>query len=219
VAAGRLATEHLLSLGHRRIAFLTHERYVFGRSRAPAHPAPSDENHSGQPDQDRGMRRAILHFDAWEQFCGYEAVMYAAGLEPLVVTHPISAEINVEQQFVDGGVRALDALLAHPGQPTAVVCYNDLEAFGLIRGARLKGLQIPERLSIVGFGDLQHSQIIAPALTTIRVPALEVGQQAALALLECVGGRAAESARIEATIVVRESTAAFSPEPSATGKD
>ena len=77
-------------------------------------------------------------FDAWERYCGYETAMYGAGLEPVVLTHPISGEVDVAQQFVDGGLDAFDALLDHPAKPTAVICYNDLEAFGLLRAARLK---------------------------------------------------------------------------------
>jgi LacI family transcriptional regulator len=188
VAAGRLATEHLIGLGHRRIAMLTHDRYHLGRS-----------------------LESGLHFDAWDRFVGYEAAMKAAGLEPIVTTHPITGEIDVANQFVDGGVTAYDALMAHPAEPTAVVCYNDLEAFGLIRAARLKGDLIPERLSLVGFGDLDHSRIILPALTTVPVPAFEVGRRAAEALLDRIEGKTAESALIESEIVVRETTANAKP--------
>ena len=155
VAAARMSVEHLLGLGHRRIAMLTHERYVVSR----------------------GKQAAM--FDAWERYCGYEAAMYAAGLEPVVLTHPISGEIDVAQQFVDGGLGVFDAVLNHPAKPTAVICYNDLEAFGLLRAARLKGISIGEQLSVVGFGDLDHSRIIVPALTTVLVPAFEVGRRAA----------------------------------------
>ena len=79
VAAARMSVEHLRGLGHRRIAMLTHERYVVGRS-----------------------RQAAMHFDAWKRYCGYEAAMYDAGLEPVVLTHPIT-RVDVAQQFVDGG--------------------------------------------------------------------------------------------------------------------
>jgi LacI family transcriptional regulator len=182
-AAARTAVQHLLDLGHRRIAMLTHERYVVGRN-----------------------RQSGVHFDAWDRYCGYEAAMNAAGLEPLVITHPISGEIDVTQQFVDGGTTAFHDLLAHPAKPTGVICYNDYEAFGLIRGARLAGVALPERLSIVGFSDLDHSRIIVPAVTTVPVPAMEVGRRAAEALLAQIDGQPAESALIEAGIVVREST-------------
>jgi LacI family transcriptional regulator len=183
VAAGRVATEHLIALGHRRIAMLTHERYLLSRGKETG-----------------------LHFDAWDRFTGYEAAMIAAGLEPLVVTHSISGEVGVSNQFVDGGVAAYDSLLTHPARPTGVVCYNDLEAIGLIRAARLKGVVITDQLSVAGFGDLDHSRIIMPALTTVPVPAFEVGRRAAQALLHSIEGKPVASALIESEIVVREST-------------
>ena len=188
VAAARMSVEHLLGLGHRGIAMLTHERYVVGRS-----------------------RQAADAFDAWERYCGYETAMYAAGLEPVVLTHPISGEVDVAQQFVDGGLDAFDALLNHPAKPTAVICYNDLEAFGLLRAARLKGISISEQLSVVGFGNLDHSRIIVPALTTVLVPAFEVGRRAAEALLDCLDEQPVESALIESEIVVRESSGKKKP--------
>ena len=171
---GRASVRHLLDLGHRRIAMLTHERYVLGRG-----------------------KRVASHFDAWERYLGYEASMQAAGLEPLVVTHPISGEVDVEEQFVEGGIAALSLLLSHPARPTAVVCYNDLQAYGLVRAARLAGFYLPERLSTVGFGDMDHARIMTPTLTTVPVPAFEVGRQAAQALLERIDDRTVESKLIE----------------------
>jgi LacI family transcriptional regulator len=187
VAAGRKSVEHLLQLGHRRIAMLTHERYALG-----------------------GGKQAATHWDAWERFRGYEAAMRDAGLEPLVITHSISGEVDVEQQFVDGGIAALSCLLAHPAKPTAVVCYNDLSAFGLMRGARLHRLHtisIPDRLSVVGFGDFEYSRIITPALTTVPIPAFDVGRQAGEAILERIEGENISGMSIGAGLVVRESTA------------
>lgn len=90
-AIGRAATRHLLDLGHRRIAMLTHERYVLGRG-----------------------KRTPVHWDAWERYLGYEAAMQAAGLEPLVVTHPISGEVDVIEQFVEGG-RGVERPAGPPG--------------------------------------------------------------------------------------------------------
>jgi LacI family transcriptional regulator len=180
---GQVATEHLLALGHRTIPMLTHERYQLGKG-----------------------ERAAPHIDAYQRFCGYEATMRKAGLEPIVVTHPIVGEVDVDQQFVDGGVAAYELLTRHPARPTAVVCYNDYEAYGLIRGARLSGTAVPERLSVVGFANLELSRIVEPALTTVPMPGFEVGQRAAQAILDRIDGREVKSALIESDVVVREST-------------
>jgi LacI family transcriptional regulator len=158
----------------------------------------------GLPQTDSG--ETSVHFDAYDRFRGYKAAMEAAGLEPLVLTHPITGEIDVAEQFVNGGVEAIDKVLAHPGRPTAIVCYNDLEAYGLIRGARLQGISIPEQISVVGFGDLDHSRIVAPALTSVTVQAFEVGRRAAQALMDRIEDRPVQSALIECELIVREST-------------
>jgi DNA-binding LacI/PurR family transcriptional regulator len=54
---------------------------------------------------------------------------------------------------------------------------------------------------------MDHSRIMAPALTTIHVPAFEVGRRAAQALLDRIEDRRVESALIESELAVRESTA------------
>ena len=92
---------------------LTHERYVLGKG-----------------------KRMAQALDAWDRYCGYESGGQARGLEPLVIAHSISGEIDVIEQFVNGSAAAWDALLTHSAKPTAVICYNDYEAYGLIRAAQ-----------------------------------------------------------------------------------
>lgn len=160
VAATRDAVRYLAQRGHRRIALLTHDRYRL-----------SQEEHGGRC------------FDAWERYLGYERAVREAGAEPLVFTHPISGEIDVQEEFVAGAAAAFEKIIAHPSAPTAVVCYSDYQAYGLIRAARVAGVALPERLSIVGYGDCEISKVTSPMLTTLRVPAREVGRRAAQVLL------------------------------------
>jgi DNA-binding LacI/PurR family transcriptional regulator len=72
---------------------------------------------------------------------------------------------------------------------------------------------------MVGFADLELSRIVVPALTTVPLPAFEVGQRSAQALLERIEGRPVESASIESEVVIRESTRAFDSELSILAKD
>jgi DNA-binding LacI/PurR family transcriptional regulator len=58
---------------------------------------------------------------------------------------------------------------------------------------------------------LDHSRIIVPALTTVAVPAFEVGRRAAQALLDCLDEQPVESDLIESELVVRESTTTTNP--------
>lgn len=106
------------------------------------------------------------------------------------------------------GKTAMRILLAMGNLPTAVICLNDALAFGAILEARSRGLQLPEELSIVGFDDLDFAAELSPSLTTIRVPAPEIGATAADFLLANIDGRSMPRVlEIPANLVVRTSTA------------
>jgi len=93
--------------------------------------------------------------------------------------------------------------------PTAVTCYNDLVALGVIRALREQGWDVPEDVSVVGFDDLNLLNYVSPSLTTIHVPKRTMGRKAAELLLRQVQNRAETSQRIslDAELVVRSSTA------------
>ncbi|WP_169950861.1 LacI family DNA-binding transcriptional regulator [Microbispora sp. H11081] len=100
-------------------------------------------------------------------------------------------------------------LLTLPDPPTAVVCGNDLQAFGVYEAARLLGLRIPDDLSVVGFDDIEHCAWAAPALTTVRQPFAEIGATAARIALALADGERPPRPVVElgAALVVRDSTA------------
>ena len=62
--------------------------------------------------------------------------------------------------------------------PTAIFACNDLQALGVYDAARQLGRRIPEDLSVVGFDDLQMTEIVSPPLTTVRQPFEEMGSTA-----------------------------------------
>ncbi|GAB3155224.1 LacI family DNA-binding transcriptional regulator [Microbispora hainanensis] len=100
-------------------------------------------------------------------------------------------------------------LLALPDPPTAVMCGNDLQAFGVYEAARLAGLRIPDDLSVVGFDDIEHCAWVAPPLTTVRQPFFEIGATAARIVLALADGERPSETLVElgTTLVVRDSTA------------
>jgi LacI family transcriptional regulator len=69
-------------------------------------------------------------------------------------------------------------LLALENRPTAVFCANDLMAIGAIDAARREGLRIPDDIAIVGVDDIDAASLVNPALTTVRIPAEEIGRAA-----------------------------------------
>ncbi len=95
-------------------------------------------------------------------------------------------------------------------RPTGLVAVNDLMALGLVAGCRDAGLSIPGDMSIVGMDDVFFSELMQPALTTVRVPVQEVAAR----MVERMTARqddaqlAAEEFVFEAILVTRESVAA-----------
>ncbi len=77
-----------------------------------------------------------------------------------------------------GGVAALDALTTHAERPTAVAAATDSLAFGILHRAFELGLTVPDDLSVTGFDDIPLSANAVPALTTLRMPIVEMATAA-----------------------------------------
>jgi LacI family transcriptional regulator, galactose operon repressor len=115
----------------------------------------------------------------------------------------------VERKYDLGAARdGLRALLQADPTPTAVICGNDVLAFGALLEANRLGIAVPAQLSIVGFDDLELAGQLQPALTTVRVPAEEMWKLAAERVIDALRGAAVPRAtEIEVALVVRGSTA------------
>jgi LacI family transcriptional regulator len=66
---------------------------------------------------------------------------------------------------------------------TAIFCYNDATAFGVLKALEEKGVHVPEDVAIVGYDDVQMASLFKPALTTVRQPIHEVGEALAKLLI------------------------------------
>lgn len=107
------------------------------------------------------------------------------------------------------GGRALADILDHFPDTTAVVCNADVFAVGAIAECRVRGVRIPSDLSIIGFDDAEYAPLLDPPLTTITVPADEMGLQAAEVLLTALRTKTAPQPRCLVThLTLRGSTAA-----------
>lgn len=106
------------------------------------------------------------------------------------------------------GVRAGGELLELRPRPSAVVCFNDKVAAGVLEAAAARGLAVPADLSVVGFDDIDVSRATTPRLTTVRQPLQEMGRTAVTMLMRQLDGHAHEalSMELETRLVVREST-------------
>jgi len=94
-------------------------------------------------------------------------------------------------------------------RPTAMICGNDVIGIGALLEARRFGIEVPQELSITGFDNLAIAAEMEPPMTTVEVPAEQMGRAAALALIEAIGtGRAVEGALMPTRLLVRGTTAA-----------
>lgn len=140
------------------------------------------------------------------RFEGYREALLEAGISPREAWTAI-ASLDLIQR--DGDVAAgqmLGAQLLDAGV-TAIFCYNDMTAVGVIRRCRERGEEVPERCSVVGFDDINLAQHIAPALTTVHVPKYEMGRTGMNMLLELLDDRSVDDRVLAPTLVERDSTA------------
>ena len=99
-----------------------------------------------------------------------------------------------------------NALLALAEPPTAIMGGNDLLALGVMRAVRAAGLKIPDDIAVTGFNDFNFSAFVDPPLTTVAIPAYEMGAASATILIDRVEGKETESRRtFPVELVLRES--------------
>lgn len=110
---------------------------------------------------------------------------------------------------IESGQYAAEKLLNRKTPPTAIFCFNDEMAMGVMEVARRRQLAIPRQLSLVGFDDIRFSRYLDPPLTTIAQPMRGIGEGTVRLLLEILNGAShpPESVTMPHQLVVRESTA------------
>jgi len=116
----------------------------------------------------------------------------------------------VEQPYsISHGRKGCALLLSRDGpRPTAIICGNDVLAIGALLECAEKGLVVPDDISIVGFDNLEFAMHSNPPLTTIEVPAEEMGSSAASYLLgKLSGSEVTMHHSIDVQLIVRRSTA------------
>jgi LacI family transcriptional regulator len=109
---------------------------------------------------------------------------------------------------------AMATLLRTPQPPTAVLCGNDILAYGALQECLWRQMRVPQDVSITGFDNIEMAAHCRPGITTLHVPAFDIGVRAAEVLL---GGNAGlEMPRhvfMELELIVRGTTAP--PQPAA----
>ncbi len=145
------------------------------------------------------------HSDDLARLAGYRQALTQAGIayDPLLVVGGTGR--------AGGGEQALPILMALEEPPSAVFCYNDMTAIGLLRAARQADVPVPHRLAVVGFDDIPFASYVHPTLTTIAQPKREMGRQAVLMALalRTRGHEQVSNVVMQGDLIVRESSGTF----------
>jgi DNA-binding LacI/PurR family transcriptional regulator len=171
VFGARLATSHLASLGHQRIAFI-----------------------NGPKDWDASKKRL-------------------QGFQEELAAHQVQFNRHFVKEGdweVAGGYTATKKLLALTKRPTAIFAGNDLMALGAIYAIHEAGLHVPGDIAIVGYDNRNFAGIVQPALTTVTLPAYEMGEAAARLLLDLINHKIArvDTIDVQGRLIVRQSCGA-----------
>ena len=137
-----------------------------------------------------------------QRLAGYRAALDAAGL-----THDPALVADGAFTFASGAT-ATERLLDLAEPPTAIFAASDDMAAAALSVAHRRGMAVPRRLSVAGFGDDSLAEYVWPPLTTVRQPVRAFGWNAADLLL--AGDEADERRELPFELVVRGSTAALS---------
>lgn len=178
----------------------------------------SGQAHSVRTDNRDGIQQAISHLAE----LGHSHIAFVAGppggrssderlrgYQQALAQHALP---QIQSYLVDGsglledGSRALAYLESLPEPPSAVLCYNDLTAIGLMAVAPTLGVHVPDDLSVVGYDDIPLSAFTVPALTTVDQPKEALGRAAVRSCLRALAGETVTDLVLPARLVVRSST-------------
>jgi len=138
---------------------------------------------------------------ASDRLAGYRQALAEAGLaadDALVAEGDFGAA---------SGHQAMASILARAEIDAAFVA-SDVVALGAIAALREAGRRVPEDVSVIGFDDIPLAPFFDPPLTTVRLPAHDLGIAAGTALLDIIAGREVPLRTLLATrLAIRSSTA------------
>lgn len=141
------------------------------------------------------MDDALLRLEAYQRF------VRSVGLGDL------ASRYEPSDFTTRGGEAVARRLLASDERPTALVCANDEMAIGALKAAAEVGLHVPHDLSITGFDMSPYGAAVAPPITTVYQPVVEMAEAAMIALLAMIeGGPPAPDRVFPTELVVRSST-------------
>jgi DNA-binding LacI/PurR family transcriptional regulator len=120
--------------------------------------------------------------------------------------------LSVEPYILSGFKAGIELFSKNSKLPSAVFCYNDLVAVGLINALLELKIRVPEKVSVIGFDNIDFSKFVKIPLTTIQMPAYEIGETAATLIINQITNSSAplnENIVLEHKLIERNSCAKY----------
>lgn len=172
-----MAVEYLIKSGHRNIAFAT---------------------------------SPLTKKSRMETLEGYRMALFKHGIQInddyIIISDLEEESTDNSYEFENGRMLAL-RLIDIDKRPTAVMCVNDMTAYGIMHELANKGVKVPDDISVVGLDNLEFSSMVTPPLTTVNHPSVETGKMAARLLIDRIEGRIDDDIclSLEPSLVIRNS--------------
>jgi DNA-binding LacI/PurR family transcriptional regulator len=128
------------------------------------------------------------------------------------------ADISYDERLVYPGAftdtssyEPMIRMLDLPNPPSAVFIGSDLVALGAVQAIHHRDLRIPDNVSVIGFDDLLIGKYLQPPLTTIHLPAYDLGRRAGEMVLASIRGESFQTLRVllPTELILRQSTRQF----------
>ena len=114
----------------------------------------------------------------------------------------------------EDGLAGLEHFLGLGDRPSALFCYNDMMAIGILKGLQQAGIRVPQEMSVTGFDNILFSAFTNPSLTTFDQPKRFIGAEAARLVLELLNPPRDEDSsgqprvrKLKGRLLIRETTA------------
>jgi LacI family transcriptional regulator len=146
----------------------------------------------------------------------WNGILQVAKTLKIEVRPELSIQLEADSWSPEVGYQPMKTLLERTRDFTAIFCFNDISAIGVIRAIYDAGLRVPEDISVVGFDDIISAAYHKPSITTVRQPLRKMGSEGAQILLDLIAHPRKDPPTeivMQPELIVRESTG---PAPQAT---
>lgn len=141
-----------------------------------------------------------------QRLLGYQSALAAVSVpyyDARVVITP--GDEASHEEDIAAGRASLPRLLE--AEVTAIFCYNDMTAVGVLMACREQGIAVPGELSVIGYDDIRMASYVTPPLTTVQQPKVQLGSLATQVMMDLLNNRSGRNHLLTPALMLRASTA------------